>query len=198
MPITFGSVGDIIAICLLVKDCVDALSESRGAAASYQAVIRELYVLEKALLEIDLLARTYGAKDELNALLESAKVTVKGCQASLQAFKSKTKRFEPHLDAGTNRSATQRGFRSSAMKLLWQVSMKDEVAKFRAEVVAYSLSINQLLATASLYGYRFQKLIELINNDTVALRSRTTKRSMHEFKNRNRGMIQHSKVKSKR
>lgn len=151
MPVTCGSVGDIIAICLLVKDCVDALSESRGAAASYQAVIRELYILEKALLEIDLLARTYGTTDEISALFESAKSTVKGCQASLQAFKSKTRRFEPYLGPGTSRSTTQRVFKGSAMKLLWQVSMKDDVARFRAEVVAYSLSINQLLATASMY-----------------------------------------------
>lgn len=158
MPITFGSVGDIIAICLLVKDCVDALSESRGAAASYQAVIRELYILEKALLEIDLLARTHGTGDELHALFESASTTVKGCQTSLQTFKSRTRRFESHLCPSTNRSTTQKVFKGSAMKLLWQVSMKDEVARFRAEVVAYSLSINQLLATASMYDDRRSEL----------------------------------------
>lgn len=179
MPVTIGSVGDIIAICLLVKDCVEALNESRGAAASYQAVIRELYILEKALLEVDLLARTYGATDELSAMFESAKAAVNACQTSLQAFKSKTRRFEPHLDPSTNRSTTQRVFKGSAMKLLWQVSMKDEVARFRAEVVAYSLSINQLVATAMMYdGWHPYKWIENVNVSAAVPRMQAIKRSM--------------------
>jgi len=41
MPITFGSVGDIISVCLLVKD-VEALEKARRCKAEYQAVIREL------------------------------------------------------------------------------------------------------------------------------------------------------------
>lgn len=83
MPITVGAIGDIISICLLVKDCVDALSESRGAVSAYQAVIRELYVLEKALLEIDLLTRNHPSTPELHAIRKSAKTTVDGCTKSL-------------------------------------------------------------------------------------------------------------------
>lgn len=42
MPITFGSVGDIISISLLVKDAMKALDVSRGSGGEYQGVIREL------------------------------------------------------------------------------------------------------------------------------------------------------------
>jgi hypothetical protein len=42
MPIAFGSVNDIIAVCILVKDCVEALSDANGSASQYAAVIREL------------------------------------------------------------------------------------------------------------------------------------------------------------
>jgi hypothetical protein len=42
MPITFGSVGDIISISLLVKDAMKALDDSRGSGGEYQGVIREL------------------------------------------------------------------------------------------------------------------------------------------------------------
>jgi hypothetical protein len=42
MPITFGAVGDIIFVCLLVKDLVEALDKSRGSKAEYQSAIREL------------------------------------------------------------------------------------------------------------------------------------------------------------
>jgi hypothetical protein len=150
MPVTFGSVGDIIAVCILVKDCVDALSETKGAAASYQAVIRELFILEKALLEFDVLSRTNVSTAEVVALFNSASTTVEGCKKSLEAFKLKTKRYEPHLGATTARTTTQKIFSDSAMKVLWQISMKDDIARFRAEVIAYSLSINQLLATATM------------------------------------------------
>jgi uncharacterized membrane protein len=151
MPVTFGSVGDIIAISLLVKDLVEALNESRGAAASYQAVIRELYILEKALIQVDLLARTYQSTADLNAIFESAKTTVAGCRTVLEAFKAKVRRYEPYLSQNTNVSTSRRIFAGSAMKALWQVSAKDDAARFRVEVVAYSLSINQLLTTATMY-----------------------------------------------
>ena len=39
---TFGSVGDIISICLIVKDLVAALNDSAGSTVEYREVIREL------------------------------------------------------------------------------------------------------------------------------------------------------------
>jgi hypothetical protein len=47
-------------------------------------------------------------------------------------------------------SSVQKVMNGSARKLLWQVKMKDDVARFRAEVVAYSVSINQILAAATI------------------------------------------------
>ncbi|KAF2448954.1 hypothetical protein P171DRAFT_341977, partial [Karstenula rhodostoma CBS 690.94] len=95
MPVTFSSVGDIIAVCILVKDCVDALNEPRGSAAEYQAVVRELCILEKALLKVGILSSTHATTPEL-------------------------------------------------------IRMKNDVSRFRAEVVAYSISIDQLLAAATM------------------------------------------------
>jgi hypothetical protein len=151
MPVTFGSVGDIIAVCVLVKDCVDALSSTKGSTAAYQAVIRELYILEKALLEVELICREYAGTPGLDTLIDSARTTVDGCQKSLAAFTLKTKKYEPHFDNATPKSATRKIVAGSAMKMLWQISMSDEVTRFRAEIVAYSLSLSQLLATANMY-----------------------------------------------
>lgn len=150
MPVTAGSIGDIIAICLLVRDCVDALSESRGAVASYQAVIRELYVLEKALLEISLLAQNQSNVPELNELRESAKTTVDGCQKSLEVFKKKIGKYEKHFGNDGNKIGAKKMLTVSAFSLLWQVQMKNDVAQFRAEVVAYSVSVNQLLSASQM------------------------------------------------
>jgi hypothetical protein len=152
MPITFGSVGDIIAVCVLVKDCVDALSDTNGSAPQYQAVVRELHILEKALLEVGVLSRTHATTPELIALFTSADTTIEQCRKALEAFKAKTKPYDQHLGAASTSTAVQKLYKGNAKKLLWQVKMKDEVARFRAEVVAFSVSIDQILAAATMYA----------------------------------------------
>jgi len=79
MPITFGSVGGIIAVCVLLKDCVDALSDTTGSAAQYQAVIRELHVLEKALLGVGILSRAHATTPELTSIFTNANATIEQC-----------------------------------------------------------------------------------------------------------------------
>jgi hypothetical protein len=145
MPITFGSVGDIISICLIVKDLVDTLNRSRGSSAEYSEVIRELWVLDRALLEVELLSRTHSATVELNALCETARQTVEKCRLTVEAFSRRIKKYGTSLgEAGSGNI-----MKDAALKLRWQFSQKDEVPKFRAEVAAHSASINMLLATAS-------------------------------------------------
>ena len=48
--ITIGSVGDIIALCSLVRTATRALSSTRGSAAEYHSLGRELWNLSQALL----------------------------------------------------------------------------------------------------------------------------------------------------
>lgn len=69
--VTFGLIGDIISLCLLVKDVVKALDDSRGSSSEYQEVIRELRALERVLLEVELLWRTCEITVDLIALRET-------------------------------------------------------------------------------------------------------------------------------
>jgi hypothetical protein len=75
MPITFGAVGDIISVCLLVKDLIEVLDKARGSNAEYQAAIRQLHTLDRALLEIERFNRQHGdgSTPELRGLCEIAK-----------------------------------------------------------------------------------------------------------------------------
>ena len=57
MSITVGSVGDIITLCLLIKDLVRSLKNSHSFLAEYQPEIRNLWSLEHALLEVEMLFR---------------------------------------------------------------------------------------------------------------------------------------------
>lgn len=50
--ITFGSVGDIIAVTQICISLAQALSDSRGSASAYQALVKELRTFDKALLQV--------------------------------------------------------------------------------------------------------------------------------------------------
>lgn len=146
MPISFGSVGDIISICLIVKDLVVALDESRGAANEYKGLRRELCNLERALLEVELLSRSSYSTIQLNALYATARKAALDCRYPVEQFLKKVKKYDHSLAGG---SKSNNIFRDSAMKIKWQLFLKEDIARFRAEITAHSSSINMLLVTAN-------------------------------------------------
>ena len=145
MPIGVGSVGDIVSICLLAKDLVEALNSSRGAAAEYQEIVRELWGLERALLQVDLFSRTHNSSPELHALHETARRTAENCQVCIAAYLKKIRKYEPSLREVGSGSI----FRDATRRIQWQVMQSNDASKFRAEIGAHSQSISMLLATLS-------------------------------------------------
>lgn len=146
MPITFGSVGDIVSISLLIKDLVKSLDDSRGSSAEYQAVIRELWSLDHALLEVEVLFRSCDQTVQLNALTATANECAEQCRKCITRFQEQTKKFKSSLQIGGSGSWV----RDTALKVRWQVSEKEDLAKFRAEIDAHCCSINMLLTTVGM------------------------------------------------
>lgn len=144
MPITFGSVGDIVSISLLIKDLVKCLDESRGSSAEYQAVIRELWSLDQALLEAEILLRSCKQLVEMSGLCETANRCAEQCRKLIVDFRDKTKKYQKALQGG----GTGNLVRDTTAKIRWHVSEKDDLAKFRAGITAQCSSLNILLATA--------------------------------------------------
>jgi hypothetical protein len=148
MVVTFSSVGDIISVSLLVKDIVLALDDARGSASEYQAIIRELHILDIALLRVQQLVQTQDDCPEIEALHETARKTVENCRVSVSKFVEGIKKYKQSLVAG----GSGHTFKDAARKLQWKIASKDaDVVKFRAEIMGYSESLNMLLATAQLY-----------------------------------------------
>jgi hypothetical protein len=147
MPITFGAVGDIISVCLLVKDLVEALNSARGSKAEYQSAIRELWILDRALLEIDLLTRLHGdgATPELRSLCATAKQAVDRCKGLVSTFLQRIHRYQSTLGQDQNTNILS----DMAMKVRWRVGEKEALDQFRVEVAGTSSSLQMLLATAS-------------------------------------------------
>ena len=148
MPITFGAVGDIISVCLLVKDLVDALDKTRGSKAEYQSLTQELRILDRVLLEIDLLARRHegGITPELEALCKTARKAVDRCNELVRDFLQRIKKYQGTLEENVTKSNF---VKETAMKLRWRIGEKDAVEKFRVEIAGTSASLQMLLATAS-------------------------------------------------
>jgi len=150
MVITVSSVGDIISVCLLVKDLVVALNSIRGSSAEYQAVVQELHMLDIALLQVERLARTQRSTPHIEALYETGKTTVEKCRISISRFMKTIDKFEKSLATGGSGNVVK----DTARKFQWKLSGKEEqIAAFRAEITGYTESISMLLATAKLYVY---------------------------------------------
>jgi hypothetical protein len=143
--ITFGSVGDIISVCLLVKDVVEALDQNRGSPAEYQALVRELGSLERALLEVDLLSRSHSQSADIIDICNTARQSVQDCRKALQTFSKKIKRY----DAALGENGTKKLLHEVSMKIRWHIVEKEAVTKFRAETTAHANALNMLLATAN-------------------------------------------------
>ena len=145
MPITFGSVGDIISVCLVIKDLIKVLDDSRGSSNEYQAVIRELWSLDRAVLEVELLSRSCERTLELNALGQLARQSALQCKDCVEDFLARIAKYEQSLRAGGSSNSV----RDAAKKLQWRFTETGDLVKFRAQLSAHTASINMLLITAS-------------------------------------------------
>ena len=147
MPITFGSVGDIISLSLLIKDLVKSLDNSRGSSAEYQAVIRELSSLDHALCQVEALMVSCEQTVQLNALTATVNQCAEQCRKCITRFHEQVKKFGRSLQPGGSGSFV----RDTALKIRWQVSEKDDVAKFRAEINTHCYTINIMLTTTAVF-----------------------------------------------
>jgi len=140
MPVAFGfSVGDFIAAIELVATVIDALRDSGEASSEYREVIRQLYSLETALLQVKRLEVPPAQNSELVSLKQAAAQ----CQFTIDNFWKKAQKYQPHLRTGGSSSRLKDGW----MKIKWAVCKKEDVAKFKADLVGHTESI-QLLLTA--------------------------------------------------
>ncbi|KAI4261493.1 MAG: hypothetical protein L6R42_003307 [Xanthoria sp. 1 TBL-2021] len=89
MSITFGSVGDIVSVCMLIKGLVKCLDDSRGSSTEYQAVIREIHSLDHALLEVALVTLSNQGSREMSSLKSTVLSIAAQCEKSVTAYREK-------------------------------------------------------------------------------------------------------------
>ncbi|KAI1378816.1 hypothetical protein F4677DRAFT_380686 [Hypoxylon crocopeplum] len=147
MSITFGSVGDIIAVSILVKDFILALDDVRGSASEYQSLKRQLNFLDRALLSVERLRCTTDATPDLISLYATADEIATKCRESIQKFQDRNLKYDRSLSGKGSGNCLI----DTARKIQWKACRKDdEVTKLCNEVANYTSSLNVLLATAGI------------------------------------------------
>ena len=144
---TFGSFGDIISLCIIIKDLCKALDQSQGSSTEYREIIAELWVLDDVLVQAQIVCEGYERSDELEALYFTLCRSAHQCRHSIKNFHKKVKKFGPSL----RESGSGNIVRDAARKIQWQVFQSHELTKFRAEIIAHCSSLNMLLTTTGMW-----------------------------------------------
>jgi hypothetical protein len=129
-----------------VRDVAAALNGSRGSKVEYQEVRRKLEGLENALLLHHQLLQARCDDPALNAIFKSTQSRAEDCQKYIETFSKQTVKFDQSLGVGQGGNVC----RDVMMKVRWQMSKKEEVARFRAELAQHVSSLNMLLGIANM------------------------------------------------
>ncbi|KXH30526.1 hypothetical protein CNYM01_02937 [Colletotrichum nymphaeae SA-01] len=138
--LTFGAVGDFIAVIEIVKNIIVALDDCRGSAKEYRAVVQSLGVLEKMLQLVANLYNDQGPASGFGDLKAIVLRNVEQIRLCLQGFSEKVQKFAPSLSTEGKKTT----LKDVARKIQWKFEEND-VEKFRAEIVGYTTSLDVLL-----------------------------------------------------
>ena len=100
MPVTFGSVGDIISVCGLIKQLKDTLSDTKGSSADFQATARDLANLEAALRELHELAEVCERVGGYQSLRQRALLEALECRKPISDFSESIQKYKRSLRHG--------------------------------------------------------------------------------------------------
>lgn len=146
MPLGFGfSAGDFIAALKLVGTIIDALRDSGEAGAAYRELVRELYSLETALLQV----KRLDGEEIPQAQIISLRQVAAECQSTIDDFGKKIQKYQPHLSS----SHSSTSVKGAWMKIRWALCKKDDLAKFKACLSGHTESINMLLLAIEMCVY---------------------------------------------
>lgn len=139
MATGFGfSIGDLFLGLKLLKESIEAVKDSKGAAADFIALATEITSLQDGLEAIEELQSSFPFSIKQASALDRA---ISTCQKSIEDFLTSISKYQPHLEAKRS------GLRSNYRKIKWTVCKKDDIARFRAQLGRHASAITMLLVT---------------------------------------------------
>ncbi|KAL8982166.1 MAG: hypothetical protein Q9177_005356 [Variospora cf. flavescens] len=144
MSAGFGfSVGDLVMGLKLIKQSIEALEDTKGSSADYQALSLEIDSLKNGLEAVEdlRLNERLGPKSKACITVHDA---VSRCQHCIDVFLSTITKYQPWL-----RTVNPSGpaWKANLKKIQWALCKKDDVSRFRAQLERHSSSISMLLVT---------------------------------------------------
>ncbi|KAL2066145.1 hypothetical protein VTL71DRAFT_2216 [Oculimacula yallundae] len=141
---SFGfSVGDFLAALELVHTVVTALHESGDSSDEYRSIVTQLRHLETALIAVALIEVEEVQHAEGVALQEVASQ----CQTTINDFWDKIKKYQPHLRSGESGNRWRNRVKNGWMKVRWALCEREDLVRFKANLMGHTASINLLIAT---------------------------------------------------
>ncbi|MCJ1465468.1 hypothetical protein MMC07_004086, partial [Pseudocyphellaria aurata] len=139
MAVGFGfSVGDLVTSLKLIKDSVEAVKDTKGAATDYAQLLTEITSLQdglEAIEDLDLVHK--GSNTQMTAIIG----VVGACRKCIDDFLTSISKYQPHLHSNAS------GLISNYRKIKWALCRKDDVATFRAQLGRHTSLINMFLIT---------------------------------------------------
>lgn len=146
LALTFGAVGDFLAISLLIKDIVMALDDCRGSSKAYQDLVCSLTILDDAIREVDRVFRDPRRASNNKSLSATALKGIQQIQQSLQNFNEQLQKFRPSLSQGGSGNR----IKDAAKKIQFKLEEKD-LEKIKGEVTGYTVALKMMLEMLTLW-----------------------------------------------
>ena len=138
MAAAFGfSIGDFINGINLVKDVIQALSESRGSSKEYVELRMQLESLELALNQID--SQFPGIEETTHRVALVSAVTT--CRGLVNDFLQDIEKYHVPLSHKGPKSV----WKDTLRKIQWRISISEELVAFRGKVAFHVNTIGMLL-----------------------------------------------------
>ena len=118
------------------------MRDSGEPSSEYRELLSQLSTLQTALLAV----KSVGLDDAQHAELVALQQAAAQCQRTIDAFWEKIQKYEPSLRTGGSGSRAKDAWR----KVKWAVCRKEDVARFKADLVGHTESIEMLLTTVQM------------------------------------------------
>ncbi|KAL9082105.1 MAG: hypothetical protein Q9159_006715 [Coniocarpon cinnabarinum] len=141
MPIAFGSVGDIIAVCQLITKLVKALDDCRGSVQEFQQLTQQLDSFQYALYQVEGLLKRQEACPSLCGLQHATSRVTANFRGSVELVLTEIESYRNFLKQGGSRDK----LRDAKHKIQWKLYKGNDLEKFSKSVVSHTLSLHTLL-----------------------------------------------------
>ena len=141
MPVTIGSVGDIIAVCQLVRELALALNSLRGSSHDFRELVKQLHAFNSVLEEADSLVKRHENSPGLGAFRASTNRVATDCRDSVVSFLGRIKKYQRSLQEGGSGNRALDGVR----RVQWKMLEGKDVEIFRVKLISLTSSLQTLI-----------------------------------------------------